>query len=187
MYQINSTEIQILDWIRDNLSCNFLDVVMSSITMIGNNGIFFVLTAIICLIFKRTRKFGATLTISLVLEIILVSLVLKPLVGRVRPFVFNDAIELIIPALSSASFPSGHTAIAFAFAFSLLAFNKKALIPGLVFGFLMGFSRMYLYVHYPSDVLFGAIIGSLCGYIAYVITKKTYAYMEQDVEYFSDR
>lgn len=186
MQQLNQLEIGILDWIRENLSCNFLDVVMRSITILGDNGIFFILVAMVCLLFKKSRKFGSTLTIALVLEVIMINLTLKPLVGRMRPFIFNDAVELIVPALNSASFPSGHTGFAFAFALSLLVFGKKGLIPGLIFGVLMGFSRLYLYVHYPTDVLFGALIGALCGFIAYLITKKIYSYLDEDVEYFSD-
>ncbi|MEG1820292.1 MAG: phosphatase PAP2 family protein, partial [Oscillospiraceae bacterium] len=60
MNQINQFEIGILDWIRDNLSCNFLDVTMRGITILGNNGIFFIILAIICLSIKKTRKFGST-------------------------------------------------------------------------------------------------------------------------------
>lgn len=174
MHQINETEILILNWIRENLSCGFLDVTMVWITRLADTGILFVALAAFCLLFKNTRKFGATFSLAMALQFFLVSGILKPLVARPRPYDYNNGIEILVKHLSSFSFPSGHTAIAFAFAFSLLVFGKKGFIPGLVFAILMGFSRMYLYVHYPTDVLFGAIIGSLFGYISYLIADKIF-------------
>lgn len=175
MQQLNQIEIGILNWIRDNLSCRFLDVTMKAITWLGDHGIFFVSLAVILLCIPRTRKLGTTFSIALVFEILSINVILKPLVGRMRPFVFNEGVELIVPALKSASFPSGHTGFAFAFALSLLVYGKKGVIPGAVFAMLMGFSRLYLYVHYPTDVFCGAIIGSLCGFLAYQITKNMFS------------
>ncbi|NCA79627.1 MAG: phosphatase PAP2 family protein [Sphingobacteriia bacterium] len=174
MQQLNQIEIGILDWIRDNLSCRFLDVTMRAITWLGNHGVFFVCLAVILLCIPRTRKLGTTFSIALVFEILSINVILKPLVGRMRPFVFNEGVELIVPALKSASFPSGHTGFAFAFALSLLVYGKKGVIPGVIFAIIMGFSRLYLYVHYPTDVICGAVIGSLCGLLAYQITKNMF-------------
>ncbi|MFY9198194.1 MAG: phosphatase PAP2 family protein [Acutalibacteraceae bacterium] len=174
MQKLNQIEIAILDWIRNNLSCNFLDKTMIMITRLGNNGLFFILLVMILFFIPKTRKFATTFSLAMILEFLSIDIILKPLVGRARPFVFNDGADLIIPALNSASFPSGHTGLAFAFALSLLVYGKKGVTFGLVFAILMGFSRMYLYVHYPTDVIFGAIIGSLCGYFAYKITKKIF-------------
>jgi len=174
MQQLNQIEIGILNWIREVFSCGFLDVTMKAITLLGNHGIFFVSLAIIFLCIPKTRKLGTTFSIALVFEILSINVILKPLVGRIRPFVFNEGVDLIIPAVSGGSFPSGHTGFAFAFALSLLVYGKKGAIPGVIFAIIMGFSRLYLYVHYPTDVLCGAIIGSLCGFLAYKITKNMF-------------
>ncbi len=172
MQNLNQTEIAILDWIRANISCDFLDKFMKTITRLGNNGMFFILLAVILFFIPKTRRFATTFSLAMVLEFLTIDVILKPLISRPRPFVLNSGAGLIIPALNSASFPSGHTGLAFAFALSLLVCGKKSVAFGVVFAILMGFSRMYLYVHYPTDVIFGAIIGSLCGYFAYRITKK---------------
>lgn len=172
MLRITEFEILILNWIRGNLSCEFLDVTMKFITSLCNNGIFFTCVAVICILFKKTRVFGCTFSIAMSLQYFIVCGILKPLFERPRPYIYNDGISIIVASLNSYSFPSGHTALAFAFAFSLLVYGKKGFIPGLIFAILMGFSRMYLYVHYPSDVLIGAIIGALCGYVPYLIVSK---------------
>lgn len=171
MQHITELEITFLNWIRNNLSCNFLDVIMKLITQMGNSGIMFVVIAIFCLLYKNTRVFGCVFSVAMSLQFLIVSGILKPIIARPRPYMVSD-IDLIISQLTSFSFPSGHTAVAFAFAFSLLIYGKKSFIPGLIFAILMGFSRMYLYVHFPSDVLVGAIIGALCGYASYYVAKK---------------
>ena len=105
MQKLNQIEIAILDWIRNNLSCNFLDKTMIMITRLGNNGLFFILLVMILFFIPKTRKFATTFSLAMILEFLSIDIILKPLVGRARPFVFNDGADLIIPALNSASFP----------------------------------------------------------------------------------
>ena len=90
-------------------------------------------------------------------------LILKPSFARPRPFNFNPSVKIPIELPRDFSFPSGHTASAFAATAVLLVFNKKAGIVAFLTAALIAFSRLYLYVHYPTDVLGGMILGMVCG------------------------
>jgi undecaprenyl-diphosphatase len=174
MHSLNQIEIDFLDFIREHFTSPLMDCIMKAITLLGNGGLFFIIIAAAFIIVKKTRPLGLTLALALIFESLTVNVVLKPLMGRQRPYVFNESAQIIIPVLNDYSFPSGHAALAFAFAFSLLAVGKKPFWAGVVFACVMGFTRLYLYVHYPTDVLAGAIIGSLCGYLAYYIVDKKF-------------
>ena len=125
------------------------------------------------LLFKKTRKVGITAGVSLALEAILINLTIKKLVGRTRPYVVNEAIEYITKRPSDNSFPSGHTGCVFAVA-SVLFFMmpKKVGIPAMVIASLVGISRLYVGVHYPTDIIGGFIIGMFTGFIAKLIVEK---------------
>lgn len=99
------------------------------------------------------------------------------LVRRIRPCDINDAIRLLIPYPSDYSFPSGHTAVSFAAVSALYFAGEKYLWKAaLVLAAFIAFSRMYLYVHYPTDILGGALLGILCGYLGCRIVQKTEQY-----------
>ena len=103
---------------------------------------------------------------ALVLDVILCNGVLKHVFARVRPCDVNTTIQLLVPRPSDYSFPSGHTAASFAAVAALFfAGQKKLWKPALVLAVLIAFSRLYLYVHYPTDILGGIAVGVLCGYI----------------------
>lgn len=103
---------------------------------------------------------------ALVLDMILCNGVLKHVFARVRPCEVNTTIQLLVPRPSDYSFPSGHTAASFAAVAALFfAGQKKLWKPALVLAVLIAFSRLYLYVHYPTDILGGIVVGVLCGYI----------------------
>ena len=103
--------------------------------------------------------------------------ILKNLVRRIRPCDINDAVRLLIPYPSDYSFPSGHTAVSFAAASALYFAGEKYLWKAaLVLAAFIAFSRMYLYVHYPTDILGGALLGILCGYLGCRIVQKTEQY-----------
>ena len=104
------------------------------------------------------------------------NLLLKPLIGRIRPFNVQDAITLLIAAPLDYSFPSGHTMSSFAAAMVLLLTDRRMGIPAMLLAGLIAFSRMYLYVHYPTDILGGALLGILCGYLGCRIVQKTEQY-----------
>ena len=109
------------------------------------------------------------MAVSLLLEVLCCNVILKPLVARVRPFDVNTAVQLLIARPTDFSFPSGHTGASFAVV-SALYFSKNRLwMPSLILAMLIAFSRLYLYVHYPSDVLAGALIGIMAGWFGYAL------------------
>jgi len=157
-----SLDHQILDFLSKGARSDLLDLTMPEITILGNFGVIWVIAAVILLFIKNHRKHGLCLMVALALCTAVI-LSLKPLVGRIRPCDIMPVAELLIPHPSGYSFPSGHTLTAFCSAVVLYAANRK--IGGIAFllAALIGFSRIYLYVHYPSDVLGGIMIGSLLG------------------------
>ena len=113
------------------------------------------------------------MAVALIADLIICNAILKPIVARPRPYSINKTIKLLVPSLRDYSFPSGHTAASFASVSALYFAGRKRLAVGaLVVSILIAFSRMYLYVHYPTDVLGGLIIGLLCGWVADVIIKR---------------
>ena len=165
---MNLFELKILDFIKEQLSCGFLDFLMPLITKLGDAGIFWIAVAVILLITKKYRKVGAMMGVALILGLIFGNGVLKNVVGRIRPYDLNEGMKdtLLIEALSDKSFPSGHTLASFEGAVVLLINDKRLGIPAIVIASLIAFSRLYLYVHFPSDVIAGLVIGIACGHIS---------------------
>jgi len=122
--------------------------------------------AVVLLFFKKTRKTGLMMGIALATGLLLINGCMKPLVGRIRPFDVQTAVTLLIEKPHDFSFPSGHTLACFEATTVLLARHKKLGIPALVVSVLIAFSRMYLYVHYLTDVLAGIVFGVLIGLFA---------------------
>ena len=159
-----SFEFAILDWIQANLRNPIMDLLMPAITTLGNSGLIWIILAGILILMPKYRKVGVAVMAGLVLEVICCNLVLKPLVARVRPCDVNTAVQLLVVRPDDFSFPSGHTAASFAAA-SALSFSRSRLwIPSLVLAVLIAFSRLYLYVHYPTDILAGALLGVMAGW-----------------------
>ena len=154
------------------LKNEYLDKIMVFFTLLGENGFLWIVLALILLSVKKTRKIGACVALALVLDLLLVNITIKPLVARARPFVLKSDIELLINAPRDFSFPSGHTAASFAAAVSVFLFNKKWGSVLLGVAAIIAFSRLYLYVHYPTDVLGGILCGLLVAIIAYYILEK---------------
>lgn len=152
-------EYNILDFIKCYIRSEWLDRCMVWITQLGNGGMIWILCTILLLLIPKTRKAGA-----LGIEVICCNGILKPLVARIRPCDLRPETVLLIAHPSGYSFPSGHTASSFAAAFSLCFSRNKLWIPAMALAALIGFSRLYLYVHFPSDVLAGIVLGALCGW-----------------------
>lgn len=165
-------ELAILDFIQSTFRCGFLDHLMPFITYLGDGGKIWIACTILLLLIPRTRKVGLTMALALVLDLVCCNLFLKPLVARTRPFDVNTAVQLLIERPSDYSFPSGHTASSFAAAAALYFSRKKLWIPAVILAGLIAFSRLYLYVHYPTDVLAGAVIGILMGWIASMLVHR---------------
>lgn len=162
---ITQADFAVLDWIAANLWCPFLDFLMPLITTLGDHGIFWIAVALLLLIFPKTRKTGAMMGVAMVLGLLVGNVTLKPLVGRIRPYDIKPVADLLVEKLSDFSFPSGHTLVCFEAATVLMIRARKPWgIAALVAAFLVAFSRLYLYVHYPTDVLAGMLLGTLFGF-----------------------
>ena len=157
-------DLPILDWIASNLWCPFLDAVMPVITALGDAGIFWMAVAVALLLFRKTRRAGLGMAFAMLMGLLLCNLTLKPLCQRPRPYdyqyeVFGKVIPLIIERQHDFSFPSGHTIASFEAAGVIVLNNRKWGIAALILACLIAFSRLYLYVHYPTDVLFSVVLG----------------------------
>ena len=160
-------ELSILDWFQ-TLHTPFLDKIMVFITRLGDAGIIWIVLSIVLLLLPKTRKSGVVMVAALVVDVILCNIVLKNLVARTRPYDVNTGVHLLVAKLHDYSFPSGHTAASFASVTALyLAGEKKLWKFALVLACLIAISRLYLYVHYPTDVLGGILFGVISGYLGY--------------------
>lgn len=173
-------DLPILDWIAEHLQCAFLDFLMPIITAFGNGGIFWIAFAVVLLFFPKYRKVGLGMGAALIMGVLVCNVTMKPLIGRIRPYDyqsehFGKVIELLITAPHDYSFPSGHTLASFEAATVLAINNKKMGIPALILACLIAFSRLYLYVHYPTDVLFSVFLGIGFGFLGNFLVKKGFA------------
>lgn len=166
-----SFDLPILDWIRDSLTHPILDAAMPLVTTLGNGGIIWILLALVLLLLPKHRAAGIRMAVALLMGLLVCNLGMKPLFARIRPFDFQweycgRVIDLLIAAPQDYSFPSGHTIASFEAATVLLLYRRKWGIPALILSVLIAFSRLYLYVHYPTDVICSVILGVLIGILA---------------------
>jgi undecaprenyl-diphosphatase len=172
MMNIQTMDMAILDFIQAHARSGIGDVFFPAVSWLGNNGLIWIVLAVILLVIPKTRKLGVIVAAALVLETVCCNFILKPLVARPRPFEVNQAVQLLVSGPTDYSFPSGHTGASFA-AVSALFFSKNKLyIPAGILAVLIGFSRLYLYVHYPSDVLCGVLLGIFSGFLSCRICAK---------------
>lgn len=159
---MTALELSVLDALQ-GIRCGFLDTFFSTITHLGDAGIFWILLTLALLCTRRYRRAGVTMACALVLDLICCNIVLKPLVARVRPFDMRE-VELLVARPRDWSFPSGHAAASFASVGALYASGEKLWRPAAALALLIAFSRLYLYVHYPTDVLAGIVLGTALGF-----------------------
>ena len=174
-----SFDLPILDWIAENLYCPLLDFLMPIITLFGDAGIFWIAVAVVLILIPKYRKIGLSMGAALLIGLLLCNLTLKPLVARMRPYdykleYFGQTVRLLVERQSDFSFPSGHTIASFEAAVVLLYYNRKMGIPAMVLACLIAFSRLYLYVHYPTDVLVSMVLGTAIAFLACFLVKKGY-------------
>jgi len=172
---IQNIDNTILQFIQINMRSSIMDKVMPLITSLGNGLTIWMLIGVIFVIYKKYRRYGFMIICSLILCFIIGNLSLKPLVARFRPFEVTPLLKgLLIRPPTDFSFPSGHTMCSFAPAVVIFYMNKRIGIFALILSSLVGFSRLYLYVHYPSDVFGGMIIGILVGIVTIIIFNRDY-------------
>ena len=151
-----------------------LDSVMTTVfsTIVGSKGEFWIILGLIFLAFPKTRKTGLLVLASYIIAYFIGDGILKNLIARPRPCAVDETVELLVARSSSYSCPSVHSMLAFASAVPVFYNFRKAGIAALVFAALIAFSRLYFFVHYPTDVLFGAVLGALIGYAASRLCKE---------------
>jgi undecaprenyl-diphosphatase len=190
-------DLSVFEWIQ-SIQCGFLNAVMVFITTLGNAGAIFIVLALVLLCTKKYRKAGLAVAVALIVMLICNDLFLKEFFARPRPFnlLATDPEKYafwgegyVYPELigkpSSYSFPSGHTSSAFAAAIALLCHNRKLGIPVTIFAAIMGFSRIYVEVHYCTDVIAGVVSGTICALIAVLIVKFLFPVVDNGINKLS--
>ena len=168
------------------LGCGFLTFLCKLITFLGEKGIIFFILALALMCFSRTRKFGICLFGAVACGALITNIILKDTVERVRPYLADSTYyqwweAIKAPEEDGFSFPSGHaTAAAAGMTAICLMKGKKWIVPSVIWVLLMMFARNYLMAHYPSDVLFGALIGVASGFVAWYITQAIYIFLKNN-------
>ena len=173
---IQQLDERVLVWIAEHIRCGLLDPFMKLYTQLGNTGMLFIVLGIVMLFFKRTRKAGFSALCAMLIGLIVVNFTIKPLVARERPWLVIENFVNLVEERDPNSFPSGHTNAAFAFAVAVCmsAPKKWMKITAVCMAAVMGLSRLYVGVHFPSDVLAGAVVGSLCGFAGAFVVRKVW-------------
>lgn len=151
-------ELQILHMIQE-WHQPWLDAIMIFFSTLGNGGFVWIILGVILLIIPRTRKGGLHVLLAMAVTHLLGNVILKNVIARPRPCGVDTSVRLLIPYPSEYSFPSGHTSNGFAAAVSVFMNYRKPGVAALLVAGIIGFSRMYLFVHYPTDILGGIVLG----------------------------
>ena len=171
-----SFDLPILDWIQANLQSPLMDKIMPIITLFGAGGIFWIAWSVLLILFPKTRRTGLGMGFALLMGLIVCNIILKPGVARPRPYDMQAelgvVIDLLVKRSHDFSFPSGHTIASFEAAVVLLLNSPVMGIPAMILAVLVSFSRLYLYVHYPTDVLVSVVLGTLFALIGNFIAKR---------------
>lgn len=166
--------------IQDVFKCSFLDTAMPIISALGNGGFIWILFALILMFNRKTRPTAIAMSAAMLLCFVGGNLIIKNLVCRPRPYTLDPSIVMLIkPSMEPYSFPSGHTMNAFSAAAVLLFRREKFSFAAITLAVLIAFSRIYLMMHFPLDVIGGALIGLLSALLCCAILKK----YEQEVRY----
>ncbi|MBQ8109930.1 MAG: phosphatase PAP2 family protein [Clostridia bacterium] len=160
MDAIMQFDSSILLWIQDSLRTDFLSPIVKVITHLGDKGIFWIAVTLALLCFRKTRRLGVMCLVSMVIGLVVTNLVIKNWVARIRPYEVIPGLNCIVGLAKDYSFPSGHTTNSLACAWVLFRrAPKKWGVSALVLAILISLSRLYVGIHYPTDVIGGAVIG----------------------------
>lgn len=165
-------EFTILDFIQNYLRSPVGDILMPMVTALGNGGILWIILGVALLVQKKHRKTGILILLALGIEVLLCNVLLKNLFAAPRPCDLNPSVQLLIPKPQDYSFPSGHTGASFAAVSALYLGKERHWYLSLFPAVMIAFSRMYLYVHFPSDILGGIFVGVGSGYLAYMLQRQ---------------
>ena len=173
MSAVQALDERILWWIAEHLRVSWLNGPVVLFSKLGNAGLLFIVATLVLLAFRQTRRLGIHTAAGLIVDVLAVNATIKPLVSRARPWVVMEGFQTLTRSSDPNSFPSGHTCAAFAFAAAMWVAtpNKKIRAAALIVAALMGLSRLYVGVHFPSDVVAGAVIGSLCGLLGGLLAR----------------
>jgi len=184
-------DLSVFQWVQ-TIHGGFLDKLMVIITSLGEGGIIFIAVALALLCTKKYRKAGVAIIVALLVMEVGNNLILKTIFARPRPFNLDPTVYSwwhevykfpeLVSRPTSYSFPSGHTSSAFAAGIALLWYDRKFGIPLTLFAAVMGFSRIYVEVHYCTDVLFGALVGVVYALIGVLIVNKLYPIVMPKIE-----
>lgn len=172
MSAIQKVDVEIINFIDGNLHFKILDMTIPSISALGNLGLIWILVVIIILMNKNYRKTGILILAALILSLTLGEGIIKHQVERPRPFENSPTLKILSEKPITSSFPSGHTAASFSVFGIVFRRLKRYKYLVLVLAILIALSRMYLNVHYPSDVFCGGILGVLSSAIVLYIDNK---------------
>lgn len=184
-------DLSVFEWVQ-TIQGGFLDRLMVIITTLGEGGIIFIAVGLALLCTKKYRKAGVAILVALLVMEVGNNLILKTLFARPRPFNLDVTqyawwheiykFPELVKRPTSYSFPSGHTSSAFAAGIALLWYNKKFGIPLTIFAAVMGFTRIYVEVHYCTDVLFGTLVGIIYALVGVLIVNKVYPIVMPKIE-----
>lgn len=151
----------------------WMDPFMIFITKLGDGGLLWIVIGILLLCKKKTRRTGLQVLISMLVTLIVGNFVLKNIFARLRPCDLDTTIAMLIPRPNGYSFPSGHSMNSMTAAMTIFIRDRKLGIPALFFAVMMGFSRLYHFVHFPTDVLGGFVVGiGIALLVNYVFQRK---------------
>ena len=168
MALLTQAEGAVLLWIQAHLRHDLLTPLVRAVTFLGNGGWFWIVLAVLLCAFRRTRRAGLAAGTALLLSLLVNNLLLKNMVARIRPYEVIQGLRILIPPPGDLSFPSGHAGASFAAAAAMYPYLKKPWGRWLlVLAGLIALSRLYLGVHYPTDVLAGGLVGAFCAWLAW--------------------
>lgn len=165
--------------IHDAVHCGFLDILMPFVSLLGTGGFIWIVVAAFLLINKNTRATGVTMCAAMLLCYLCGNLLLKNLVARPRPYSLDPSIVLLVPpSVEPYSFPSGHTMNAVSASATLMMRKTRFAWAAMLLAAMTAFSRIYLMMHFPLDVVAGAIIGAVSAYICCCAAKRHEQYIQ---------